>query len=393
MTETKTSEPIEAEFTDDLAAGSREIAHREERGQAVASADLATFNAATMLQMVERLALDERVDAGKLETVMRVANQQQDREREIQFYQDKNRAVREMPAIRKDGRIVIAGKNGEPDRVQGHFEKWADVQAAVTPVLDRHNLVLTHKIDHADGQTVVIAVLTHDNGFREESGPMRLPLDTSGGKNNVQGAGSSQTYGMRYTTRAICGLKLIGGQGDDDGLLIPLPDEPLNDQQQRRLREAEALWAQSEEAFEEWYSRLQVVDRVWFVQSGKYAEITGRQALPGVQRIADAHNRAEASQAASEGAAPASDGQPGKQRETAEQWVERYEKACREAGSLDALAALQDKAKRAIDRIKQSGKEDLHQRAITAGSDAYARLSGGDKASASDDDLFGGEAN
>jgi hypothetical protein len=332
-------------------------------GQGIAPANLAAFNATTMMQMVERLALDERVDAGKLETVMRVANQQQDREREIQFYQDKNRAVRGMPLIRKDGRIVILDKANPDDmskaRTQGHFEKWSDVQAAITPVLDANYLTLTHKIDHADGQTIVIAVLTHDNGYREESGPMRLPLDTSGGKNNVQGAGSSQTYGMRYTARAICGLKLIGGQQDDDGNLTAMSDEPLNDQQARRLEEAQRAYDRGPEAYMTWFGGIPAIDRAWMIQSGRHAGFGGGAALPG---------------AASAGAGTAGADAP---KRTARGWTEDYERLCAAAGSTDELLTIQTDAADDIERLKKANPA-LHQRAIKAGSDAYARLTGGD---------------
>jgi hypothetical protein len=366
---TKTAEPITADFTEEVHEGSRDLATRDPAATAVAPADLATFTATSMMSMVRELALDERIDAAKLETVMRVANQQQDREREIQFYQDKNRAVRDMPMIRKDGRIVILDKAHPEDmskaRVQGHFEKWPDVQAAITPVLDRYHLTLTHKIDHADGQTVVIAVLTHDNGYREESGPMRLPLDTSGGKNNVQGAGSSQTYGMRYTARAICGLKLVGGQQDDDGNLTAMPDEPLNDQQQRRVEEAERAFARGKEAYEEWFSGIPAIDRAWMVQSGRHAEFGG-MALPGA--LPKPKNDA-----------PRQQEQRQPDTNTPEGWTEQYEIDCREAQTLDELAGVQQRGAKAMERLKAGNHKALHDRAIKAGSDAYARLSGQDE--------------
>lgn len=374
MSKTKTDEPITADFTEEVQQGGRDLATRNQAGTAVAPADLATFTATSMMSMVRELALDERIDAAKLETVMRVANQQQDREREIQFYQDKNRAVRDMPMIRKDGRIVILDKQHPEDmskaRVQGHFEKWPDVQAAITPVLDRYHLTLTHKIDHADGQTVVIAVLTHDNGYREESGPMRLPLDTSGGKNNVQGAGSSQTYGMRYTARAICGLKLVGGQQDDDGNLTAMSDEPLNDQQLRRVEEAERAFERGREAYEEWFSSIPPIDRAWMIQSGRHAEFGGK-ALPGA--LPKPKDDAPAKEK------PRQQEPAGPDISTPEGWTEQYEIDCREVQSLDELASVQQRGKKAMDRLKANGLDDLHSRAVTAGSEAYARLSGQDE--------------
>lgn len=385
---TKTREPETADFTEEVGEAGRDLATQDQRGGAVVPADQATFTATSMMAMVRELALDERIDAGKLETVMRVANQQQDREREIQFYQDKNRAVRDMPMIRKDGRIVILDKQNPEDmskaRVQGHFEKWPDVQAAITPVLDRYHLTLTHKIDHADGQTVVIAVLTHDNGYREESGPMRLPLDTSGGKNNVQGAGSSQTYGMRYTARAICGLKLVGGQQDDDGNLTAMPDEPLNDQQQRRVEEAERAAERGPEAYEQWFSSIPAIDRAWMVQSGRHASLGGRAALPGATPKPKAEEPRQ-----EKPDAPKGNGSRKGPTTTPEDWTAQYERDCATAADLGALAELQDRQRKTLTALKDRDKA-LHDRCVRAGSDAYTRLSGQDEG-AGDGDMFGGE--
>jgi hypothetical protein len=396
MSKDKTAEPIAADFTEEVGpAGGRDLATRDQQGGAMATTgEQSAWNPMAMMSMVRELALDERIDGTKLETIMRVANEQQDRAREIEFYQAKNRAVRQMPMIRKDGRIVIADKaapnDRSKDRTQGHFEKWSDVQAAVTPVLDANNLTLTHKVDHSDGQTIVIAVLTHDNGFREESGPMRLPLDTSGGKNNVQGAGSSQTYGMRYTTRAICGLKLIGGQGDDDGNLIPLPDEPLNDQQMKRVREGEAAIAAGPEVYEEWFHKLDPRDRVWLIQTGRHSAWTG--GTGGL--LADQRTATDQTPPADD--APKSGdqggGNGGKRKGptmTPEQWTAQYEADCAAVGDLDALAELQDRQRKALTSLKDRDAT-LHARCVRAGSEAYARLSSPADDAASGDDLFHG---
>lgn len=378
MTKTKTEEAPTV-ITEEISTGGRELAAAEPQGRALAAADDRAFSALSMMQMVRELALDERVDAGKLETVMRVANQQQDREREIEFYQAKNRAVREMPLIRKDGRIVILDKNRPDDmslaRVQGHFEKWPDVQSAITPVLDRHCLTLTHKVDHADGQTIVIAVLTHDNGYREESGPMRLPLDTSGGKNNVQGAGSSQTYGMRYTARAICGLRLIGGQKDDDGNLTAMPDEPLNDQQQRRLEEAERAFGRGPEIYEEWFASIPPIDRAWMIQSGRHAEFGGA-AMPGAERPTGARKALPAANPPA-GQPDAPEQAQGGDGAAAEEWTQKYEARCAAATTLDGLADVQDRGRKNREKLK-AAHPALYQRCVEAGTQAFARLSPAD---------------
>jgi hypothetical protein len=374
---TQTREPETADFAEEVApAGGRDLATRDDRSSDIATTgQSSSWNPMAMMSMVRELALDERIDGSKLETIMRVANEQQDRAREIEFYQDKNRAVRSMPMIRKDGRIVILDKQHPEDmskaRVQGHFEKWPDVQAAITPVLDANNLTLTHKIDHADGQTVVIAVLTHDNGFREESGPMRLPLDTSGGKNNVQGAGSSQTYGMRYTARAICGLKLVGGQQDDDGNMTAMSDEPLNDQQQRRVEEAERAAERGPEAYETWFSSIPAIDRAWMIQSGRHAALGGKAMLPGAKPAGDGEQRDQAT--------PKGNGGRKGPTTTPEDWTKQYEADCDALADLTALTELTERSHKTLNALKERDRA-LYDRCVKAEAKAYSRLSGQDDA-------------
>jgi len=350
---------------------SKDIATRSENLNAVSTS--AVSSVAEMLNTMMALAKDPTVDAAKFETIARVANEQQDRFQRQEYYAAKARAIRAMPVIRKDGRIVIQDKNDPnnraKDRVQGHFERWPDVQRAITPPLVENGLTLTHDVDTENGKVIVIPILQHDNGYIERGGRMELPLDTSGGKNNVQGAGSAQSYGLRYSTRAMLGLKFEPGH--DDGNLIALPDEPLNDQQQRRVAEAEALWAADPQQFEDWWSKLQPQDKAWMIQTGRYAAITGKEAGRLVPHTRD-------------------DPPPAKKPEdsTPVGWVEQYEKKCKECKTLDELASVQRKGANGLAKLKADPNlKALHDRAIKAGGDAYERLTG---QAPSGDDLFEG---
>lgn len=352
---------------------SKQIATRDETGTAIAQTSV-LGNVGAMLDAMMALAKDPGVDAAKFETIARVANEQQDRAQKQQFYEDKAGAMFDMPSIRKDSKIVIPGKNGAPDRVQGTFAKWPDMQRAIYPILDQFNLRLSHDVDHEGTVVLVTPILQHRNGYVERGGQMALPLDTSGGKNNTQGAGSAQSYGMRYTTVAMLGIRYEAG--DDDGNLIALPDEPLNDQQQRRVREAEAAFAQGREAYEQWFQTIPPIDRAWMIQTGRHAEFGGGKPLPAAKRGGEPEQQRENS---------------GPDISTPEGWTEQYEIDCREVESLDDLAVVQRKGQRAMDRLKSGALDDLHQRAVKAGSDAYARLSGQDGEGVGEGDMFGGE--
>lgn len=351
---------------------STEIAARQESVPAVGvGSGPMISDVGALLNTVMQLAKDPTIDAEKLREIRLTVNEARASAKEEEFSRDKAAAVRAMPIIRKDGRIVIAGKNNEPDRVQGHFERWPDVQRAVTPHLTANHLTLTHRVTGAEGRIVVTAILRHDNGFTEESGEMPLPLDTSGGKNNVQGSGSAQSYGMRYSTRAILGLQFEPGH--DDGNLIALPDEPLNDQQERRVKEAEMLFASDPQQFEDWWAKLQPQDKAWMIQTGRYALITGREA----GRLIAAPVGQDAPRQASRSG--------GHDTSTPEGWTSKYEQDCANAASIDQLQLVQQKGASAMGKLKSNNLTDLHARAIRAGTDAFARLQ------PSDDLLDGGE--
>lgn len=358
-----------------------EIATQDETGRAIAATSV-LGSVGALLDAMMALAKDPSVDAAKFETIARVANEQQDRAQKQQFYEDKAAAMFEMPSIRKDSKIIIPGKNGVADRVQGTFAKWPDMQRAIYPILGRYNLRLSHDVDHEGTVVLVTPILQHRNGYVERGGQMALPLDTSGGKNNTQGAGSAQSYGMRYTTVAMLGIRCEAA--DDDGNLIALPDEPLNDQQQRRVLEAEAAFAQGREAYENWFKSIPPIDRAWMIQTGRHADFGGGAPLPasGQRPKADAE------------VPPAAEPPSGQQERkrpsmTPEQWTERYEADCAAAADLGALAELQSQSAKSLGALKERNPA-LHDRCVKAGVDAFARLSPSDQPSDEpSDDLFG----
>lgn len=332
-------------------------------------------------------ARDPNIDAGKVETMANLAMRMQDREREEQFNRDLNAALMEMPRISKRGQITIPAKGDQPERVQGTFAKFEDIDRAVRPILARHNLTIRFKVGSDDGQTAVTPILTHANGYVDTGDAMRLPLDTSGSKNNTQGVGSSTSYGKRY---AMCAaLNIIVENEDDDGRGgMILPSDPPNDRQSRLVEFAEAAFAQSAEDYDAWYQTISARDRAWMVQSGNHGRITGR-VTPMITHLPPAGGAGSAQRpAASTGGRQG--GQTGKHdTQTAEGWTAQYVDDCAAAATLDQLAEIQRRGARALDKLK-GGNPDLHRKAISAGGDAYSRLSApaGDAATGG---LFGGD--
>jgi hypothetical protein len=84
----------------------------------------------------------------------------------------------------------------------------------VTPFLSKNGLSHHWEYSQVDGKVKVTCFLTHDMGY-EKSTSLEAPPDTSGGKNGIQGIGSTTSYLERYTFLAMTGL--ASREQDDDG--------------------------------------------------------------------------------------------------------------------------------------------------------------------------------
>jgi len=163
-----------------------------------------------LLQLISRLSTDPSSDVSKLERLIALYERVQAQQARTAYYAALAELQPELPEIEEHG--GIKDKLGD---VQSTYALWEDVQAAIKPVLARHGFALTFAIAHSDGKLAVTGKLSHRQGHVEET-TMILPLDTTGSKNSVQAHGSSVSYGMRYTARAL--LNLTSRGLDDDGV-------------------------------------------------------------------------------------------------------------------------------------------------------------------------------
>lgn len=318
----------------------RAVAHYDPQAAAPAPAR----ESPNFLAAILAAAKDPAVDAAKVETLANLAVKLQDRERETEFNRDLNAAIMEMPVITKDGRIVIR-KAGEPDREQGRFARLEDIDRVVRPIAMRHNLAYSWDVGDSGSGPVVSIILTHANGYVERSSGMKMPLDTSGGKNNVQGAGSAVTYGKRYTLCARFNIQTEGA--DDDGTLGRGEAVRLtHERAETVLREA----AESHEAgtYQDFFSRQSPKDRAFLISSGKHAEYGGQPALPPgrpVETIVvpEGAGSSEATPKAEPAAKP---------RLSARQWVDQFKADLGRCGSLDAVDEFMEEARPPLDKLK-----------------------------------------
>ncbi len=196
-------------------------------GTAVALAEPAAAPAVaeapgTLLAAIVGMAKDPAVDVAKLSALLAMQERLEARDAKAQFNRAYIRLQPRLPVIKKDGRLTYPVDKKNPDGPQreiSKYGKWESIHEEIMPLLaeEGFGLAFTTAARSGDGGGLtVIAILKHGGGHETET-PFPVPLDTSGGKNNIQGMGSALSYGKRYATIAALNIRFEGA--DDDGKL------------------------------------------------------------------------------------------------------------------------------------------------------------------------------
>ena len=163
----------------------------------------------TIIQVIERAALNPDVDIDKMERLLQMQERIMDREAQMEYTATLAEMQPKLPVIEERGGI----KNRD-GKVQSRYARWEDINEAIRDILSENGFTLTFRTGKDGDQITVTGILAHRGGHSEET-TITLPMDTSGSKNAVQAVGSSTSYGKRYTTQAL--LNLTSRGEDNDG--------------------------------------------------------------------------------------------------------------------------------------------------------------------------------
>ncbi len=177
---------------------------------AVATIDQGGSETTQTLALIERLIKDPAVDVDKLERMLAMHERVLARQAEAAFNSDFAAMQTELPELAERGQIVVKG------RVQSTYAKFADIMETIKPILAERGFALSFRTSFDAGECTVSAVLLHREGH-QVSTSFTAKADSSGNKNQIQGSGSAQSYGMRYTTRALLNLTTRGLDTDGQG--------------------------------------------------------------------------------------------------------------------------------------------------------------------------------
>jgi ERF superfamily protein len=186
----------------------------------------------SFLEVIMRAVADPRCDTGKMRELLAMQKEIDAEEARKAFTFDFMALTDDLPIITADRKIEIIKKGSDGQRVKGRdpieqstpytsFNKMMDV---LKRPLKAHSFSLSYSTEpSADGTRLIVWVyLDHVRGHQRKTA-FPLPAETSGSKNNVQGWGSAQSYGMRYGTRAL--LNIISQAPEDadtDGRVEPV---------------------------------------------------------------------------------------------------------------------------------------------------------------------------
>lgn len=209
------------------------------RGQAVAAP--ATYD--NLMQVLVHAASSKDVDAAKIRSLWEIHKEVEAERARLTFIRAFHEMSKRLPIINKDGRIEIREKDsagGRTGRLQQAtpFATFDAIDDAISPLLHEHGFSIWFSTDAGpDGRLLVKGHLDHIDGHTRET-VFPLPAETSGSKNNVQGYGSSMSYGKRYAVIALLKIRSKAKIDQDDDAKAAGVGERLSDKQLKTLQAA-----------------------------------------------------------------------------------------------------------------------------------------------------------
>lgn len=189
---------------------------------------------ATPMELLDR-ALARGADPSTLEKLLELQERWEANQARKAFDAAVAAAKAEIPVIKKNRHVGFKHRDGGGETDYWH-EDLAEIARTVDPILSEYGLSYRFRSQQADGRVSVTCILTHRDGYSEETTLSAAP-DASGKKNSIQQVGSAITYLQRYTLKLALGL---AAAQDDDGRASGMDTDdltPISDEQAAKVRE------------------------------------------------------------------------------------------------------------------------------------------------------------
>lgn len=204
-------------------------AKTKEPGREIAMS--APTNVEQFFGLMQTMVTNKDIDPAKMQGVLDVMERMMNKEAETEFNRDYMAVKSKIPRIIKDGQVEYE-KGGVKEKTF-KFASYEAIDRAITKIEKEYGFARSFTTDPKEGGGVIVTcTLRHAKGHSITSS-IPVALDSSGGKNNIQGMGSSYSYGKRYTTCMVWDIVTVNEDDDGDGA-----HERITTEQAERLKAA-----------------------------------------------------------------------------------------------------------------------------------------------------------
>lgn len=185
--------------------------------------------ARAVLATIMNIAKDPTVKVETVERLFALHEKMVADQARVAFKAALARLQEKLPRITKQGHAKVE-KDGRLIR-DTPFARYEDIDAAVRGPCSAEGFAFSFDSKTVQGVTTFSCEMSHREGHSETK-YLTLPVDDSGGKNKIQGMGSSVSYARRYLLSMHLNLITVGE--DDDGAG---GSEPVTREQAASIRE------------------------------------------------------------------------------------------------------------------------------------------------------------
>lgn len=199
--------------------------------------DSAAVAAAGMAGLIDKLTQNPDIDVTKVQALLDMQLQIWDRMAKMAFSRDFSAMSLVLPRIVKTKGVDYKDKETGKMSEAFTYAVIEDIDAVVRPILPKFGFSLSFTTKPREGGGLIsVATLTHRDGHASVC-ELPLAIDTSGGKTNLQGMGSTSSYGIRYGTKILLNLITVGEDNDGGGPMSEQLDTELAAEIDTLLRE------------------------------------------------------------------------------------------------------------------------------------------------------------
>ena len=174
--------------------------------------------------MLLSLAVEQGADLDRLEKLMNLKLQWEANEARKAYIEAMAEFKKNAPKINKDKHVRFATQKGVTEY---NHATLANVLDKIDTELGNNGLTVSWGTSYDNNIVKVTCRITHVLGHYEETS-LTAGKDESGGKNSIQGIGSTITYLQRYTILALTGLATQDQDDDGAGATAYISDKELS---------------------------------------------------------------------------------------------------------------------------------------------------------------------